>query len=305
MKFTHHSFSHLGKVRSINEDAYGDIPLETGHVFVVCDGMGGHVGGAIASQLAVQTILAYFKEQKTDSIPTQIEASIQSANKAILAYAAGKEELKGMGTTVLVFVIHHDTCFIGHVGDSRIYLFEDQKLNRLTKDHSFVQNLVDQGLISEEEAEVHPKKNQILKALGISEKLEVSIPPAPILAKNGSIFMLCSDGLSGLVNDPSMAMMLDTDDLEQANKTLLQAALDSGGTDNITSTLVKITESSHQKSEFISFHPREIKEKQIESNRSTSEVTKSTNRTKTNWVSWVIGGSILLAALAIYIYFNT
>lgn len=245
----------VGLVRKANEDNLGNALTPNGHVFVVCDGMGGHVGGAKASQIAVSSILEFFMKQEYENLFTAIDRSLQFANEQIYAVSIAEPELHGMGTTATVLIIKGDACYIGHVGDSRIYLKSDGKLNRITKDHSFVQTLVDSGVISDEEAENHPKKNQILKALGIAPIIEPTVAGAPIYAKAGDCFLLCSDGLNGMVNDSSMEMMIDERDLDRSASILIQAAKDSGGHDNISVTLVGIQESPHKTTIFKHFNP--------------------------------------------------
>lgn len=258
LKYHYIAKTDVGLVRQANEDNLGDAQTPNGHVFVVCDGMGGHVGGARASQIAVNSILEYFSKELYENIFTAIDRSLQFANEQIFAVAINEPEMKGMGTTAVVLVIKNDNCYIGHVGDSRIYLKSNGRLNRVTKDHSFVQNLVDQGIISDDDAENHPKKNQILKALGISPNIEPTIANEPLLVKNSDVFLLCSDGLNGMVNDHSMEMMIDSSNIEQSANNLINAARDSGGHDNITATLVVILESPHQNSRFNNFNPTSI-----------------------------------------------
>lgn len=248
----------VGLVRKANEDFLGNAETPNGHVFVVCDGMGGHVGGARASNIAVQSILEFFSKQEYENIITALYSSLQFANEQIYAVAINEPELKGMGTTAVVLILKGDRCFIGHVGDSRIYIKSDGCLNRLTKDHSFVQTLVDQGLISDDEAETHPQKNQILKALGIAPIIEPTISDTPIQCKKGDVFLLCTDGMNGMVNDNSMEMMVDENDLERSSSILIQAAKDGGGHDNVTVTLVGIIESPHHKSLFKHYNPTNV-----------------------------------------------
>jgi len=255
MKFTSKLITNVGKVRAANEDNMGESVTPNGHLFVVCDGMGGHVGGATASSIAVTSIIEFFQREVYDNPIQAIDHALSFANEQIYASALNNPELKGMGTTAVVLLIRNEECFVGHVGDSRIYLYSDSKLNRLTKDHSFVQTLVDSGIISDDEAESHPNKNQILQALGIASSVKGTISPAAILPKVGDTFLLCSDGLNGMVKDGDMQHILSVNNIEIAAENLITAALNAGGTDNITAALVKIEESAHVKSTFSHFNP--------------------------------------------------
>lgn len=254
MQFTEYTFSHVGLVRQANEDSfkYGQTP--NGMVYVVCDGMGGHVGGAIASSTAVNAIMEFFSANVYENVSLAIEKSIQFANQQIFARIQAEPELHGMGTTVVVLVIKENDCFIGHVGDSRIYLRTGGRLERITKDHSFVQTLVDSGAIREEDAEMHPQKNQILRALGHKQDVEVTLPNAPIRVKTGDTFLLCSDGLTGMVGDSDLLAMIEDQDLERVGTNMLNAALANGGVDNITGIIVRISQSPHQRAEFVNPH---------------------------------------------------
>jgi serine/threonine protein phosphatase PrpC len=293
MQFKNASLTHVGRVRSANEDFHADAPTVNGHVFVVCDGMGGHVGGATASHVAVSSILEYFQREKHENIIQAIDRSLVFANEQVYARSISDPSLKGMGTTATVLVIQGEECFIGHVGDSRIYLKSDNQLFRLTKDHSFVQTLVDARVISDEDAESHPQKNQILKAIGISSSLEPTICPQPILVKQGDVFMLCSDGLNGMVNDRTMEMMVDFQDLSLTATNLVNAALEAGGHDNVTVTLVGIHESSHKKSTFKHFNP--IDHKKTQEFPQTSVNKKKPAKT----VLWVATSLVLMVLIGV------
>jgi len=256
MNYRNYSITDVGLVRKANEDNYGDAQSPNGHVFVVCDGMGGHVGGAKASSIAVTSILEYFHKEKYSNLIQAIDRSLSFANEQIFASALSDPELKGMGTTAVILVISGEDCFIGHVGDSRIYIKSKGKLNRITKDDSFVQTLVDSGVISDEEAEFHPKKNQILKALGIASSIEGTVCQSPIKVAAGDVFLMCSDGLNGLVKDTGLEMMLQAENIQKSGEDLIRAAKDAGGYDNITATIIAIDQSKHLASEFVSYNPK-------------------------------------------------
>jgi serine/threonine protein phosphatase PrpC len=299
MKFTSKLITNVGKVRAANEDNMGESITPNGHLFVVCDGMGGHVGGATASSIAVTSIIEFFQREVYDNPIQAIDHALSFANEQIYASALNNPELKGMGTTAVVLLIRNEECFVGHVGDSRIYLYSDAKLNRLTKDHSFVQTLVDSGIISDDEAESHPNKNQILQALGIASSVKGTISPAAILPKTGDTFLLCSDGLNGMVKDAEMQHILSVNNIEIAAENLITAALNAGGTDNITAALVKIEESAHVKSTFSHFNP--VPKPDFVSTQQIGG-KKPTEPTKDNKKWLLIGGAILAIVLSFGLY---
>lgn len=247
----------IGNVRTAQEDSH-DITILTpnGDVFVVCDGMGGHVGGKQASSIAVKSIIEYLKKEKYDQPMQALNDALQFANMQILGYAKEHPELRGMGTTACIVLLQDTEAYIAHVGDSRIYLYmgKEQQLHRVTKDHSYVQTLVDAGQITDEEAEHHPNKNRILKALGIKPEL---VPTCNVLRpKNGDCFLICSDGLSGMITDATIQNVLQQNiSLNNKGEQLIQLALQAGGLDNITVELINICNSPYEASQFISFNP--------------------------------------------------
>ena len=252
----------VGLVRKANEDAAGFAPSEevcnNGDLFIVCDGMGGHVGGAIASNSAVQSIIDHFKSGLHDNPYIAINDAIVYANEQIYARAQAEPELKGMGTTCTVLLIRGSETFIGHVGDSRIYIQSKDKLYRITKDHSFVQTLVDQGLISDADAESHPRKNELIKALGIREYVEPEVCSKPIEAATGDTFMMCSDGLCGLVDDQNMERVISSSDtIDNKAEKLISMAKTAGGHDNITVALINILSSPFSATLFVDHSPKE------------------------------------------------
>lgn len=253
----------IGNVRTAQEDSH-DMAIMTpnGDVFVVCDGMGGHVGGAKASSIAVSSIIEYLKKEKYNDIPQALNEAIQYANMQIIGFASANPEFKGMGTTACIVVLQEKEAYIAHVGDSRIYLYlgKEQQLHRVTKDHSYVQTLVDKGEISDDDAEHHPNKNRILKALGIRPKMTPTVNV--VHPKNGDIFLICTDGLNGMICDNTIEQAMKQDlPLEARGELLINLAMQGepgypGGQDNCTLELIKIDNSPWQKSEFISFNPK-------------------------------------------------
>lgn len=250
-----YGLSVTGQVRKVNEDSLGFATVPNGELFVVCDGMGGHVGGATASKIAVEQIIEYFKAQQYPNVYQALNDALCCANRMILDTAAANPSLKGMGTTACILLVSGNDAYIAHVGDSRIYLYEEQKkrLFRITKDHSLVQALVDQGQLDDRLAEHHAQKNVILKALGTKERVVPEVYNSPVQPAKGDIFLICSDGLSGMIDDNGIeAILSSSQSTEQKTIDLVtNANLPGKGLDNITAQLIKLLDSPYP----ISNHP--------------------------------------------------
>ena len=234
--------SDFGKVRQRNEDYMETFKCDFGEVFVVCDGMGGHVGGEIASRLATASIKNYFlgNPAKITSARDIITEAIKEANKTVFAKSVEDTSLKGMGTTIVVLVINDGIAYYGHVGDSRLYMIRGNNIYQMTKDHSFVQGLVDQGLISQSEAENHPRKNEITRALGIGEVVLPDVTDKGLMLYQDDKFILCTDGLSGMVSDTEIYDVAKQMTPFEACERLVSLANMAGGNDNITLQIVSI-----------------------------------------------------------------
>ena len=310
MKFTFKEHTDKGAVRQANEDSLG-VELNTinGSVFVVCDGMGGHVGGAMASSIAVKSIMDYFKLELHENPFIALDNAFQFANTQIFAKTLEDPSLKGMGTTGVILLVRDEDIYIGHVGDSRIYIKSRGQLSRITKDHSYVQQLVDQGIILDEEAESHPQKNQILKALGHSEEVKPTICQQPIKAKKGDLFLLCSDGQCGMVVDRDMEELIDGDNIEASVENLFNVAMEHGGTDNITNILIKITESTNPTSSFKDVGPKRNKPRNPDfettnamqgGNIVEEDYPVEKPKRKMLWIG--LAASLVIGAVAVYFY---
>ena len=246
------SISDTGLIRKENEDNMGYAATPNGDVFVICDGLGGHAGGKVASSVAVESIVDYFSREKKENVYHAIDEAIRYANQKIIEKAREEPALEGMGTAIVLTVIQEDKTYIAHVGDSRIYLFSDNCLYRVTTDHSLVQQMVDSGMLTPEEAETHPKKNIISRALGITENVDPEIAQDPLLLKNGDVLLMCTDGLSDMLDDQTIhSVLMKHDNVRNAGDELLKLALEAGGKDNITFHLIKITKSNHKESVFV------------------------------------------------------
>lgn len=262
----------IGNVRKAQEDSHSfKLDTPNGDLFVVCDGMGGHVGGAKASSLAVDSIVEYINKEKYATPIDALNGALQFANMQILGFADANPEYKGMGTTACILLLRDDGAWIAHVGDSRIYLYlgKEKKLHRITKDHSYVQTLVDAGEITDEQAEHHPNKNRILKALGIKPDLTptFNFEKRPILPKSGDIFLICSDGLSGMIPDSTIEKVLGQDiAFARKGERLIDLAMQGetvvpGGQDNCTLELIEVDNSKVKKSVFHSYNPQPTRPK--------------------------------------------
>jgi PPM family protein phosphatase len=227
------AFTHVGLVRKGNEDSYlinGDLGL-----FVVADGMGGHEAGEVASMLAVKTLekALIASENKEGAL----KAGIQQANSEIYRQAQENPRFHGMGTTITAVHYFGGQVYIGHVGDSRAYLIRGGQATLLTRDHSLVNELLRCGQITQEEAENHPQKHIVTRALGTEPSVEVDIL-SPVIEQEDKV-LLCSDGLSNLIKGEEIAEIMHNHATSPALQTLKQLALDRGGFDNITALLVE------------------------------------------------------------------
>ncbi len=237
------SMSHVGQVRSANEDSCDTSSRDDGtRLLVVADGMGGHRGGATASSTAVATIVEIFETKSPGGNDTMLREAIESANARIFEMAQSDVELEGMGTTVVAFVLDaQHNAMVAHVGDSRAYRHRRGHLEALTTDHSVVAEMQRRGLISAEEAAVHPRRNEILRSVGVSAEVEVEVTPVEVAS--GDLFVLCSDGLSGVVSDEEIESIVRSQPPEAAVEALINLANERGGPDNITVQILSVPSS--------------------------------------------------------------
>lgn len=236
--------THVGMKRKANEDWLGSFECQNGLVAVVCDGMGGHVGGAVASHTAVEAIEFFLKNNYVEDPRVAIGQAIEYANQAILSRVAQQPELTGMGATCVMVIVRDGLVYVGSVGDSRVYYISGHIIRQLTKDQSFVQLLVDRGELTPEQAERHPRKNEILNALGLPNMTPAVVLPDAIRPTAGDCLLLCSDGLSGMVDDKHICKIVsDRSVLNQQQRVekLIATANANGGLDNVTAQLVEFS----------------------------------------------------------------
>ncbi len=227
-----YALTDVGKVRAANQDAL--IVSETLRLYGVADGMGGHNGGETASAGARDSLTAALegKEPSLDAL----REGITKANSDLFKQAAEDEKLSGMGTTLSAIWMSDHFAYLGHVGDSRVYRFREGKLEQMTDDHSLVGELVRAGYLTPEQAENHPNKNVILRAVGTEEGIDVDL--AVEERKAGDLWLICSDGLHGMVSDSRMEGILGEYAPEEAANLLMENALAAGGRDNISVVIV-------------------------------------------------------------------
>src|SRR5918993_2105373 len=229
----HFHDSDLGRQRQGNEDnLFVRAPL-----FVVADGMGGAQAGEVASEIAVRQFEGGLPDDR-DPAASLVEL-IQAANARIHEESRDDAQRAGMGTTLTAAYLADDNVIVAHVGDSRCYLLRDGDLTRLTRDHSLVEELVRRGKLTEEQAEAHPQRSVITRALGAGADVEVDVEVFP--ARGGDLFLVCSDGLTGMVHEPQLKPLLQqSGSLEQIGRSLIAAANEAGGRDNITVILFRL-----------------------------------------------------------------
>lgn len=259
--YNYFAATHQGLVRTNNEDAHGDTKTKFGHVYIVCDGMGGHAAGEKASQIAVETIANFLKNCEDENHQENLKNAIIAANTAILEAVEQDMSLKGMGTTcVVLYIFNNGQVLLGHVGDSRVYEYYKNSLKRITKDHSYVQFLVDMGEITLEEAENHKSKNQILRALGADDTVKPEISDF-LNPDSKTCYILCSDGLSDMINDKAIKNVLNnysTISLETVEH-LVSVALNAGGKDNVTVGLLEIVKNENTTARIVNNQNQESK----------------------------------------------
>lgn len=251
MKLSYAGATHVGMKRDHNEDNLMLLPEQ--HLFVVADGMGGHSSGEVASKIAVDTLKAFYEETESDDEITwpfkpdrnlgydenRLASAVKLANRNIFETALDDIRFKGMGTTFVgIHYTEEGGVVVAHVGDSRVYLIRDGAIVQLTEDHSLLNDYKKIQQLTPEEEEAFPHKNIIVRALGMKESVQVDVcVEAP---RAGDVFLLCSDGLNGEITDPVMLeKVTEFPDLDEAVESLIKAACDNGGKDNVTCVLVR------------------------------------------------------------------
>jgi serine/threonine protein phosphatase PrpC len=259
--------SDIGCQRHNNEDSFGYWEpeddqqfLRKGRLAVVADGMGGYEGGQEASRMAVETLVAVYRDFGGDDPQAALVEALQAAHEQIRQYSFAHPELRGMGTTCTAVAIvrgalggenggeirskdgseNYDALYYVHVGDTRLYLIRAGQITRVTRDHSYVGRLVESGVISAEEAETHPQRNILTAALGTNPDLIMDSPARPEPLRRDDVLLICSDGLWGQVHDSEILDAVENKSAEQAGRELIGLARERGGPDNITVEILRL-----------------------------------------------------------------
>jgi protein phosphatase len=241
------SQSDMGCQRTNNEDSFGYWEpdddqqfLRKGRLAVVADGMGGYEGGQEASRLAVETLVAVYRDFGGDDPQQALVEALQMAHEQVRNYSFAHPELRGMGTTCTAAAIVQNALYYVHVGDTRLYLIRDGMITRVTRDHSYVGRLVESGIISPEEAENHPQRNILTAALGTNPDLIMDSLGRSEPLRPKDVLVICSDGLWGQVRDSEILQTVAQNSAEQAGRRLIALARERGGPDNITVQILRL-----------------------------------------------------------------
>ncbi|MCK9426247.1 MAG: protein phosphatase 2C domain-containing protein [Ignavibacteriaceae bacterium] len=231
--------SHLGKRRSINEDSVNVFNLDDGLLSIVCDGLGGNRAGDVASKTAVETIYNHFLQNPEVDNLIKMNAALTAAHKILLEKGRESAQYKGMATTAVVVFIAGNAVYWGHIGDSRIYFLTENKLRQITKDHSLVQKMVDNGLITSKQAEKHPHRNIIVKALGEENDCSPDCDYFYLSEDQQFKLLLCTDGLCGVLSFNEIFKLLSHgENLEEISQHIFRLVEDLGSPDNFSYVII-------------------------------------------------------------------
>jgi PPM family protein phosphatase len=240
----------VGCVRTENEDYYCYAEPATdedfrvrGRLAVVADGMGGHAGGQVASGLAVDVVRRTYLDSTATGLPDALIEAFTNAHEAIQRCSQERPELEGMGTTCTAVVLRDGDLYHAHVGDSRLYLIRDGQISRLTRDHSLVNRLLEEGAITPEQASVHPERNVLTAALGMRAEVPADFSQEPTPVRAGDMLLLCTDGLHGLVADDELLAVSIGHPPRDACHVLVAMTRERGAPDNVTLQIIRIASS--------------------------------------------------------------
>lgn len=309
----------VGLVRSENQDfgtwttaSEASGSLLGGRLLVVADGMGGHRGGATASRLAAETIKQEYLAASSDDVAQVLRTALERANAKVFAEAQANPDLRGMGTTTSVLAVQGEKAWLAHVGDSRIYRVRTGGIEQLTQDHSLVATMVREGLLTAEEAETHPRRNVLQRSMGVAEEVDVDLL-GPIELQEGDTFILCSDGLHGVVRESELKEIALAP-IDLAADEFLRRALQRGAPDNVTVIVARVEAANDADEE----EPLEKTQPMAPAALTEDESTKVTQKVvavsaeagavspprKQSFLRWMFVCVLLLGAAGIWVYCN-
>lgn len=232
MGFKYLKFTNAGFEKKFNEDAVDVIETGDGILCILCDGVGGDFGGDLAAKMALKSAINFFTSSTSNDYLERIKYTIEESNSFVLNHSSKTSKHQNMATTFEIVFVKDNFLYWGHIGDSRIYNFKSKRLNQLTKDHSLVQKLLDEGYISHKEAENHPQKNVIIKALGDNSMIEPDVSKIKINDSENNKFFICSDGISNLISNKELEGILNIPDYEEIKKFLIKLVKQRGAYDD-------------------------------------------------------------------------
>lgn len=241
MGFNYIRFTSAGSEKKFNEDAVEIIEINGGLLAILCDGVGGDNGGDLAARIALKSALYFFSASENIDYLEKIKQAIEESNSFVLNHSSTSVPVKNMATTLEIVYLKENFVYWGHIGDSRIYHLKSKRLNQITKDHSLVQKLLDEGYITHKQAANHPQKNVIIKALGDNVIIEPDISKMKLNENEDNRFFICSDGVSNLISNPELEEVLIDSDLEQIKNRLVKMIKLRGASDDFSFILIEIT----------------------------------------------------------------
>ena len=236
------SETRAGKNRSVNQDCFlceEEAVGDFSNLFIVADGMGGHNGGDFASRFCIENVRDYIADNKGNSIISTIRSAIKTANERIRERAGKDERLTGCGTTIVLATIKDDILYIANVGDSRLYVLQNDSLSQITEDHSLVEEMIKSGIIKKEEARFNPHKNKVTRALGAEPDIEVDF--FEVKLEKGDRVLLCSDGVSNMMDEETLEEIIGADkEISEICRILIDTAVNNGGKDDATVVMIEV-----------------------------------------------------------------
>jgi protein phosphatase len=208
------------------------VEIENGLLAILCDGVGGDYGGDLASKIAIKSAIYFFTAVVSDDYLHRIKMVLDETNKFVIAHASGSENVKSMATTIELLFLKDNLAFWGHLGDSRIYLFKSGKIKQVTKDHSLVQKLLDEGFITHKQAANHPNKNIILKALGDNQFIQPDVSKIKLNEYDNNRFLICSDGVTNMVSDSELESIFNLNTMDEKKDKLVELIKRRGAIDD-------------------------------------------------------------------------